>query len=209
MKIVLADINKELTQAWRIVFSGFEAVEIHEGSIFDVEADAIVSPANSYGYMDGGLDLRLSEFLGWHVQDRLQERIRNKHHGELLVGVADIVPTDHAKFPYLISAPTMRVPMVLGRASVNAYLAMRGILILVQHGTFDDGTPINSKVNTIVVPGLGTGVGQVPADICALQMAEAVNEIVLGNKVFPGSWIAALRRQEYLIQKYDANSTRS
>jgi len=46
--------------------------------------------------MDGGLDQAISEFFGWHVQDRLQAKIRERHHGELLVGQGEIVATDHA-----------------------------------------------------------------------------------------------------------------
>lgn len=32
-------------------------VSIHEGSILDLEVDALVSPGNSFGYTDGGIDL--------------------------------------------------------------------------------------------------------------------------------------------------------
>jgi O-acetyl-ADP-ribose deacetylase (regulator of RNase III) len=165
MKLVLADLNQGLVDAWNHVFQSIDDVTIYHGSIFEVTCDAIVSPANSYGYMDGGLDLAISEFLGWHVQDRLQERIKTQHHGELLVGTAELVPTDHPKIPYLISAPTMRVPMVLGKESPNPYLAMRGILLLVKFGAFPDGSPISHAVQTVAIPGLGTGVGQVPPDI--------------------------------------------
>jgi O-acetyl-ADP-ribose deacetylase (regulator of RNase III) len=80
--------------------------------------------------MDEGLDLKISLFFGWHVQDRLQQIIRTKHHGELLVGTAEIVKTDHPRIPYLICAPTMRVPMIFEQ-TVNVYLAIRAVLILV------------------------------------------------------------------------------
>ena len=88
--------------------------------------------------MDGSLDLLISEYFGWHVQERLQELIRDKYHGYLLVGAAEIVPTDYAKTPYVISAPTMRVPMILDE-SVNVYLATRSIMLLVRYGQFPDG----------------------------------------------------------------------
>ena len=39
--------------------------------------------------------------------------IRTRHHGELLVGAAEIVETGDEAFPYIIAAPTMRVPHVL------------------------------------------------------------------------------------------------
>jgi O-acetyl-ADP-ribose deacetylase (regulator of RNase III) len=198
LKLILADINAELVGEWTRVFHGVSNVMIHHGSIFDAEGDALVSPANSYGYMDGGLDLALSEFLGWHVQDRLQERIKTVHHGELLVGVAEIVPTDHPKFPYLISAPTMRVPTALGRVTPNPYLAMRAVLILVKFGRLPNEAAISDVVKTVIVPGLGTGVGQIPASVCANQMFQAVNDVLFDGYQFPGSWYAALQRQQLL-----------
>ena len=36
---------------------------------------AVVSPANSFGFMDGGLDYKLSERFGWALQERLQRRL--------------------------------------------------------------------------------------------------------------------------------------
>ncbi|MFK7969859.1 MAG: hypothetical protein AB8F95_05800 [Bacteroidia bacterium] len=49
------------------------------------------------------------------------------YYGEILVGQADIIPTDSEVFPYLISAPTMRHPMTIARTP-NVYLAFRAIL---------------------------------------------------------------------------------
>ncbi|MFZ4813404.1 MAG: macro domain-containing protein [Phototrophicaceae bacterium] len=191
MKLYLADVKPDMTQAWRTQFANLADVEIYDGSIFDLKADAIVSPANSFGFMDGGIDLLLSEFLGWHVEKRLQERLRSHYRGELLVGQAAIVPTDHARFPYLISAPTMRVPTELGANSVNAYLAMRAVLQLIQLDALDDGTPIKDVIHSLAVPGLGTGVGRVPADICAYQMHRAYLDIVGGELKFPATlWVA-------------------
>src|SRR3990172_3177140 len=117
MEITLVDVSKPLVDAWREEWSGLENVVIRQCSIFDNACDAIVSPANSFGFMNGGLDLFLSEYLGWHVQDRVQEKIQNEFDGELLVGQSLIVPTDNEKFPYLISAPTMRVPLGLSSST--------------------------------------------------------------------------------------------
>ena len=198
MKIYLADLNQPLVEAWQAVFESHSDIIIHHGSIFDLETDAIVSPANSFGYMDGGIDLHLSNFLGWHVQEQLQEKIKSVHHGELLVGIAEIVATEHPQFPYLISAPTMRVPKILGSSSMNPYLAMRAILRLVLHGTFEDDKFIRDRVKSVAIPGLGTGVGQVPPNICAQQMYQATHDILWQKYQFPGSWVAALRNEEAL-----------
>ena len=43
--------------------------QISEGDIFEggPEADAIVSPANSFGFMDGGIDMVYSRHFGWQM----------------------------------------------------------------------------------------------------------------------------------------------
>src|SRR4051794_5729557 len=69
-------------------------VPFPRGPTPDVHWEPIVSPANSFGFMDGGIDPLYSRHFGWHVQRRLQDAIRTRHHGELLVGSAEIVPTD-------------------------------------------------------------------------------------------------------------------
>jgi O-acetyl-ADP-ribose deacetylase (regulator of RNase III) len=70
--------------------------------------------------------------MGWQVQERLQKQIKEKHNGELLVGQAILIETGFSGIPYLISAPTMRVPMIL-KDAVNVYLASKAIFILLKH----------------------------------------------------------------------------
>lgn len=201
MHIVLVDINKALVDEWQQTCGKIEGVTIVHGSIFEVNCQAIVSPANGFGYMDGGIDLAISEFFGWHVQDRVQERIKTQHHGELLVGLAEIVSTDHPQIPYLISAPTMRVPLVLGDQTVNVYLAMRAILLLLKFGQLPRDQAVSEVIETVAVPGLGTGVGQVSPQVCARQMRQALDDFWLAGYSFPGSWLAAMRRQQQLYAK--------
>lgn len=162
MKINLVDTNEELVAAWRDAFSGAEDVHIHSGSILDFEAEAIVSPANSFGFMDGGIDLAYSEHFGWHVEERLQTRIKSERHGELAVGDALVIETRSARIPFLISAPTMRVPADVS-ATVNAYLAFRAALIAASE----------REVRSLIAPGLATGVGRMPPAVCATQMYAA------------------------------------
>lgn len=202
MRIILTAVDKELADAWRRFCGDLEAVEIHHGSIFDVHCDALVSPANSFGFMDGGIDALYSQRLGLHVEARLQELIRTRHQGELLVGSAEVVHTDSASFPFLIAAPTMRVPMVL-RESVNPYLAARAVLLLVRNGTFADGPfsgeRIDGVVKTVAFPGLGTGVGGIGPNTCAKQVRAAIDEVVLGQSIYPSSWADAQARHQLLF----------
>lgn len=201
VNIVLAAVERELADAFERTCSGLEGVSIHRGSILDVHCDAVVSPANSFGFMDGGIDHAYSRHFGWHVQDRLQEMIRREHRGELLIGQAEAVWTRHARIPFVIAAPTMRVPMIL-RDTVNPYLAARAVLLLIKHGSFRDGPfegqAISSVIQTVAFPGMGTGVGQIGPHTCARQIRAAIEEVVFERSSFPGSWADAQSRHQRL-----------
>ena len=201
MNIILTSVEDALADAWERFCGDLPFVSVHRGSIFDLSCDAVVSPANSYGFMDGGIDMLYSEFFGWGVQERLQALIKEKHHGELLVGAAEIVETGHSNLPFLIAAPTMRVPMIL-QHSVNPYLAARAALLLVKHGKFthglNAGKPIVDFVDSIAFPGLGTGVGRIGPNTCARQLRAAIDAVLLGQEAFPASWKEAQQRHRSL-----------
>jgi O-acetyl-ADP-ribose deacetylase (regulator of RNase III) len=168
VKYQLRDRNPQLVSAWQKMFAWVPEVEASCGDIFDLEANAIVSPANSFGFMDGGIDLVYSRHFGWGLQQRLQALLRDEYDGELLVGQAVLVETGDKDIPYLISAPTMRVPMNI-EETVNAYLAFRAVLRLVKaYNTQHPGA-----ISTVLCPGLGTATGMLPFDICARQMLTA------------------------------------
>ncbi len=90
MRIILTAIDQDLTDAWTKFCGDLNIISIHQGSILDLASDAVISPANSFGFMDGGIDLIYSHYFGWQVQEHLQKLIKTKHHGELLVGAAEI-----------------------------------------------------------------------------------------------------------------------
>lgn len=202
MELILTSVAEDLTVAWRRFCAPLPGVRIHEGSILDVSCDAVVSPANSFGFMDGGIDAVYLERFGDQLQGRVQRAIRERHGGELVVGAADVVETGDAAIPYLIIAPTMRVPMIL-RESVNPYLAARALLRLVLHGVFAEGEArgeeVRSRIRRIALPGLGTGVGQVSAAMCAHQVAQAIEDVVLGHGEFPRTWAEASERHQALF----------
>ncbi|ADG69190.1 Appr-1-p processing domain protein [Planctopirus limnophila DSM 3776] len=201
LKIILAAIEHDLADAWEQHCGDLPGVSIHRGSILDLAVDAVVSPANSFGFMDGGIDLRYSERFGWELQQRLQELIRTRHHGELLVGAAEIVETKSNHIPYVIAAPTMRVPMILTE-TVNPYLAARAVLLLIRHGIVPTGIlagePVASAVQTVAFPGLGTGIGRVGPNTCAHQMRAAIEEVLLERCDFPHTWAEAQQRHQLL-----------
>lgn len=201
MKIILAAVESDLAEAWERHCGDLPQVSVHRGSILDLAVDAVVSPANSFGFMDGGIDRRYSEHFGWGVQDRLQELIRSRHHGELLIGAAEIVDTGHPRIPFVIAAPTMRVPMVLSDG-VNPYLAARAVLLLVRHGVIPSGVlageQVSSAVTSIAFPGLGTGVGRVSPEVCARQVRAALDDVLYKEPARPRTWSEAQRRHQDL-----------
>ena len=101
MKLILVHRGSELAVHWSRYFGGQPDVQIVEGDICQVSCNAIVSPANSFGFMDGGLDYALSEHFGWDLQQHVQQRIRQRYAGELLVGQAEIVATGDQSVPWL------------------------------------------------------------------------------------------------------------
>lgn len=181
MKFYLRDRNPKITEAWQMFFKDNSDFEISTGSIFEgPKTDAIVSPANSFGFMDGGIDAVYTSLFGVQLQERLQTLIKTYYFGELPVGQAVILETLHKRHKYLISAPTMRVPEVV-RGTVNAFLAFRATLIAVKE--FNDcGLP---PIESILCPGLGTAVGELTAWSCAKQMFEAYKAIWLGQPKDP------------------------
>ncbi len=195
--IVLTAVERPLLEAWKRCCGDLDFVQFHFGSIFEVECQAVVSPANSFGFMDGGIDLLYSRHFGWGVQERLQQLIRDAHGGELLVGSAAIIPTHNLQIPYVIAAPTMRVPMIL-RDSINPYLAARAVLRLWKTGDLPNGAPIRETIQAIAFPGLGAGVGQVGFDVCAHQMRAAIDDVLLQTSEFPRTWAEASTRHQQL-----------
>jgi O-acetyl-ADP-ribose deacetylase (regulator of RNase III) len=174
--LYLRDISKDVVSAWEAEFADETEVHVSHGDIFALKADAVVSPANSFGYMDGGIDLVYSNFFGWDLEARLRELLAERHFGELPVGQAVVVPTRHESIPYLVSAPTMRVPSTISR-TLNVYLAFRAALIAVlAHNNAE-----NSPISSLLVPGLGTGVGDMPPGRAARQMKRAYRAILKGE----------------------------
>lgn len=168
-RLILIDRKDSLVEEWRRMFADCPEVEVLAGDYFQRPADAIVSPANSFGIMDGGLDLAIRDTLGFSVQTRIQEVILAKYHGELPVGSAEVVPTDEPRWKYMVAAPTMRIPEPVP-FTLNAYLAFRAILVAVENfNRAAGGRPIDS----LVCCGLGTGIGKVSAAKCARQMRAA------------------------------------
>jgi O-acetyl-ADP-ribose deacetylase (regulator of RNase III) len=171
-RIHLVDREAPLVAAWREVFREFAEVLPEKRNYFDLPADAMVSPANSFGVMDGGLDAAIRDTLGPGIERRVQAVLAEKHHAELAVGGAELVETGDPRWPILVVAPTMRVPDDVSKTT-NAYVAFRAILLAIRHHNASSAKAIRS----LVCPGLCTGVGAMPQRRCAAQMRMAYRQV--------------------------------
>jgi O-acetyl-ADP-ribose deacetylase (regulator of RNase III) len=189
IELHLFALDSEMVRAWSRYFGSSPNVLLHEGDILTKTGDAILSPANSFGFMDGGIELAYSHHFGWKLQERLQRTLRDVYAGELPVGNAEVVPTDHPRIPFLVSAPTMRVPGDVSN-TVNVYLAFRAALLAVQR---------SKAIRSLLSPALGTGVGGMSFDRAAKQMHAAYAEVVLGEAEWRSTARGVLRHHANLL----------
>ena len=117
--------NITISTGWYTPFLSPLRKVCYTGDIFTednktlISADALVSPANSFGFMDGGIDMVywyitqyranliwcVSERFGWQILERLQKLIQDEHFGEIPVGSAAIIDANDPKgtIKYLVS----------------------------------------------------------------------------------------------------------
>jgi O-acetyl-ADP-ribose deacetylase (regulator of RNase III) len=160
------DTSGDVIHALRRVFEGVGDVACSDGDILTVARNAIVSPANSYGFMDGGIDAAYSAFFGPGLQVTVQEAINRRPEGYLPVGASLAVRTGHERIPFMIVAPTMHTPEEV--PSENCYRAMRAVLRIMR---------ADAEIGReVFCPGLATGTGRVPPAEAAEQMFRAYDD---------------------------------
>jgi len=147
---------------------------------------AYVSPANSMGFMDGGIDHLYSRemFPGIerHVKNRIGEiGLRTKlERFYLPVGCASVIDATRRTNEYvkatrqwLISAPTMFLPHDVS-TTANAYLAFLAVLTLVEKKNKS-----KRDIDVIVCPGLCCGYGKMKVEQAAEQVSAALYDFVV------------------------------
>ena len=190
IKLILVDPNAPLILEWKDHFADLPDVEIVHGCFEQISAfDCMVSPANSFGIMDGGVDAAITRFFGYALMERVQQRILDEFLGEQPVGTSMIVETGKARHPFLAHTPTMRVPMPISRTD-NVYTAMWAMLLAVRRHNLQS----DKQIEIVACPGLGTGVGQMPFREAARQMALAYRHYLAPPKVI--GWRYAAQRQD-------------
>lgn len=192
-KLILVDPNPALCVAWEAKFKDYKKVEVKNDYFENIASfDCMVSAANSFGIMDGGVDLAIARFFGPALPIKVRKKISLEFYGEQPVGTSMIVETGHEKHPFLAHTPTMRVPLKITRTD-HVYLAKFAMLRAVANHNKSKGR----KIKTVACPGLGTAAGRVPPHEAARQMELAYRNFHHPLKSY--SWSQVIHRQREII----------
>jgi O-acetyl-ADP-ribose deacetylase (regulator of RNase III) len=139
-------------------------IVIIEGSLLQVEADLIVNPANSLGYMGGGVAGVIKRVGGSIIEEEAVIK------APIPIGSAIITTAGSLPFKGVIHAPTMEEP-AMETTEEKVRKAVRASLELADKMGF----------KSIAMPGMGTGVGKLPKDIAAKAMIEEIKSFKAVN----------------------------
>jgi O-acetyl-ADP-ribose deacetylase (regulator of RNase III) len=190
MKIQFIDTNYEVCINLQQLFSDIKDINVYNTDIFEYPTDCIATAGNSFGIMTGGIDLVVREHFGKQIEDCVKTKIQTDYAADLLVGQSFILDTEDLDIPYLLYAPTMRVPSDISE-TINVYLAMKSILLTASK---------HDDIEILSIPGLGTLTGGMHAFTAAHQMRTAYDDFINGFKL-PGSLAKARMNQDYLISR--------
>ncbi|MGW6407772.1 ADP-ribosyltransferase domain-containing protein [Streptomyces vinaceus] len=177
LRVVLTDVNERVVEAWRAAFADTPGIEIRRGSILDEDVDAWVTPTNSRGRMDGGVDAAVKRHLGAGIQLRVQRAIRDRFAGAMPVGSAVCVPSGAAVPRFLISTPTMVESSQNVSATLNVALACAAAFQAVHR----QNRKAPGSIRSVALVGMGARTGRVPARLCA-------NLMWTGHMLFHDHW---------------------
>ncbi|MEV0393727.1 macro domain-containing protein [Polymorphospora rubra] len=166
LDVVLTDVNTRVVQAWRAAFADTPEVRISRGSILNHQVDAWVSPTNSLGRMDGGVDAVIRRHLGAGIQLRVQRAIKDRFGGVLPVGSAVCVPSGAENPRFLISTPTMVQSAENVSETLNVALACAAAFQAIHI----QNRRAPGSIASVALVGMGAATGEVPPRVCANLM---------------------------------------
>jgi len=145
-----------------------------------VEADAIVNPANSFGYMGGGVALAIKDAGGREIE---REAV-----GKAPIPMGRAVATKAGKLRarLVIHAPTMVKPAEKTDAE-KVKLATLAALKCAEE----------NAVRSVAFPGMGTGVGGLSYKIAAETMVEEIKDFAMKTKVLKEIILVGYNRELY------------
>jgi O-acetyl-ADP-ribose deacetylase (regulator of RNase III) len=180
-KLHIISLNKEFVQLATARFYGKALVEMRD--ILDVEREGriFVSPANSLGFMDGGIDIPLSRTMFPGCERVVRSAIASLGYktalGRAYLRVGSALSVHVGPSTALISAPTMFLPHDVSETQ-NAYWAFMAILMLAERLYYSS----SRSLHTIVCPSLCCGYGRMPAAVAVEQMWNALEDFEAGRR---------------------------
>ena len=191
--IILFDINPKVCDEFYNYFNKYKNISIYNGRFENIqEYDCIVSPANSFGLMDGGIDKFIINYFGKQLMENVQKYIIENYAGEQPVGTSFIIETNDIKHPYLAHTPTMEIPMDI-RGTNNVYKAMKAMLLeVLKYNKYN-----TNKIKNIACSGLGTACGMLNPNIAVKQMELAYRNVL--NPIKEINWCIVRNRYEDIM----------
>ena len=169
MKIYIIEKDFNKFKCLKVFFGDLENVILvnndFESFIKENKVQCVVSPANSFGLMDGGYDLALTNWYGNQLQERVQKHIIDNYYGEQPVGSSFIIETNKDN-QLLIHTPTMRIPERIKDEKV-IYQCMRTTLMLAK----------DNNIESILIPMFGGSAGGVNPQTIAKLMRLAYDQL--------------------------------
>lgn len=163
VRVILVDLNPKMIAAWRATFEENPEVDIVQGSMLDQQVSAFVTPTNSKGSMDGGLDGVLKKHFGPKIEQSVQREIKRLYGGSMPIGCATCVETGADMPRFLVSTPTMAGSSEDISDTMNVALACAAAFQTVHM----QNARLPGSIRAVALPGLGANTGKVPVEICA------------------------------------------
>lgn len=201
MRITLLDKNESIVFWWRQLFEK-EMKEMKVNVAFEKfdtfmqfninNVDAVVSPANSFGLMDGGYDKAIIEYFGNELMEKVQEKIISKCHGEQVIGTSISLEIPNFKGKYLIHSPTMRWPERILDPRVIIDCTRTAILEAKRLG-----------VEHVVIPAFGGLTGKIEPEVIAKCMHCGYERAMDPNMTISWDFVNSIKMLENVASEVD------
>ena len=140
-QIYLCDQNEQYVNELQRIRPcyGIYNMAVITGNIFDLRADAIVVPTNTFGFMTSNFELSCINLFGISIQNELHKKIKKTNMQELLVGQSICIKTNNYKLKNCIFSPIIRIPNILTDV-YPIYLATKSAVLCAIENNFEELT---------------------------------------------------------------------
>ncbi len=207
MNIHFVSLDEEFIEHVKDLFGDKATYTVGDIRRVPQQGRAFVSPANSLGVMDGGIDMVLSREMFPGCEPKVKEMIQALGHksqvGRPYLRVGSALWFHVGPQTVLISAPTMFLPHDVSD-SQNARWAMEAILVAGKK--IYEAT--NGIIHTLVVTSLCCGVGRMDPEQSAIQCRAAlrnfeVNEVPIEVEDIGVQYVIMPSRDEHQPANFD------